>query len=394
MKGIRLMLSVAAVIGAATAYSGNAQEIKGVTEKTISIGQSVALSGYQSMYGVPIRAGTETYFNMINDRGGINGRTIKLITEDNGFLTPQALSNVRKMVSSDGIFALINSMGTAQIAAMQSYMLEQQKVPIFGTYGGILDWFNPPKEGLFGLQVLYENQARVLGRWTAKSGHKKILALHIEGATFTRAAQEIEPGYRTASQDGSVELLGIKLPTSDYAPIAIKVAQTKPDALIVMLTEAETLLLTKELENQSIKLPIYAWAPSVTNKVVEVGGKSVDGMNAVAWTLSPTDDNPGLKEYRDALAKYAPAEKPDFVSLFMFGEAKVFAEALSRMKGPITHAELYKALYSLKNYETGIFPPVTFSPERHQGVSSVVQVKISGGKWISGMTVDFTNANW
>src|SRR5690606_30943327 len=100
-------------------------------------------------YGVPLRDGADAYVKMVNAKGGVNGRQINLVAEDNAFSTPQAIAVTRKMVSSDKIFALINSNGNAQVAATIPYLLEQQKTPIFGPYGGLTDWFAPPRKGLF-----------------------------------------------------------------------------------------------------------------------------------------------------------------------------------------------------------------------------------------------------
>lgn len=389
----RAVISAALLAGIA-ALPVLAQNAKGVTDKEIRLGIMSAMTGPVAAYGIAMQAGTGALFNLVNDRGGVNGRKINLVGEDDAMSTPMAIGVARKMVSGDGIFALVNSGGTPQIDALRPYLIDQNNVSIYGSYGGLLDWYAPPKKGLYGIPVVAEDQARTLGRLAAKEGRKKLLVLHIEAASFERGAKEVETGYRSFSSIGTVELLGVKLPTTDYAPIVIKISQIKPDALVVMVQENETVLLAKELQNQNIKVPMYAWTPSVSLKVLELGGSAVEGLKAVSWTASPTDDTPSVREYRAALAKYFPSEKPDFVSLYTFGASKVFAEALSRMKGPITSEELQKAMYSLKSFETGILPPVTFSPERHLGSSALYPAEVVKGKWQMGPPLDSLNLKW
>lgn len=386
--------AVAGVALSGVGSKGFAQEARGVTAKTIKLGQMVPLTGAVATYGVPIRAGTQAYLGIVNDRGGVNGRKVELITEDNVYSTSQSVALAKKLVGNDGVFALINSQGTAQVAATFPYMFDQEKTPIFGTYGSAGEWFTPPKP-IFGIQVLHEDSAAALGRWTAKDGHKSVAVVHIEAASIAKAAKAAEPSFRKVNPQGAVDFVPVKLPTQDYAPVVLQIIQKKPDALIVMLSEPEFIILVRELRNQGFQAPVYAWAAVVTQNAIDVGGKSFEGVRAFSWTNSPSSDLPAVAEYRAALKKYAPSEKPDFISLYAFGETKIFIEALSRVKGPLTHDALYEALHSLKNYDSGVFPPVTFAADRHQGLTSLVPVQVKGNAWIEvGKWVDSANPDW
>lgn len=390
-----LKASVAGLGMSALGFNAQAQQTRGVSATSIKLGQVVATTGPVAIYGVPIRAGTQAYINMVNDRGGVNGRKIELLTEDSAFSTPQSLAIARRYMSGDGIFALINSMGTAQVGALIPYLVDQEKTPIFGTYGGAVEWFNPPKPGLYGLQVLYEDLAGALGRWSAKEGHKNIMAVHIEGASFTKAAKAVEPMVKGVAGQSTVDFLPVKLPTQDYSPIILQIAQKRPDAIVAMLIESEFITFMRELRNQGVKTPVYAWGPVVTLRTLQNGGATMEGLKAFSWTKAPMSPAPAVAEYRQALQKYALAEKPDFVSLFNFAQTKVFVEALSRVKGPLTHATFYDALHSMQNYDSGIFPPLTFSPTRHQGLTSLVPLQVRNGEWVElGGTIDTSNPKW
>lgn len=380
---------------AALSVSAQAQSVKGVSEKEIRIGTMTSLTGPLAHDGISLQAGTGAAVNAANDRGGINGRKIKLLGEDTAYSAPQALAVIRKMVSSEGsIFAGVGLHAGPQVGAVMPYMLEQQKIPIFGSFGGYKEFYYPPREGMFGTYTLGEDQALVLGRWVAKEGKKKVLTLHIDGSLYGNQAKEIERGGRSISKDGTFDVMAVKFGTTDYAPIAIKIAQAKPDALVTMLSEFETVLLAKELRNQRLDIQLYGWFPVVSQNLIATGGAAVEGMKAVSLTVSPLDDTPAVREYRDTLKKYFPAERPDFFSLYSFAVTKVFLEALSRMKGEPTPQELYKALYTMKNYDGGLLAPITYAPDRHNGTTSVFQAQIVNGKWRMGPAVDATNPNW
>jgi ABC-type branched-subunit amino acid transport system substrate-binding protein len=377
----------ALVLAGVAAFSNQAiSQERGVTDTEIVIGTMNGLTGRLATYAVPIEAGTAAYFNMVNEAGGIKGRKVRLVSEDTASSPPQGLAAVRKMVSQDKIFALLNAGATPQVGAALPY-LEQQKVPVFATYGGLIDWYNPPREGLYGIYVLGEHQAELLGKWAATDGQKKVVVLHIEGASYAKSALEVERGYKSVSGDGDVNLLGVKQPTSDYAPIVINIAQQKPDAIITMLSEPDSILLAKELHNQGMDIQLYAWAPIVSQKVIELGGPAVEGMKAVSMMVSPFDEAPAVQEYRAALEKYYPNEKPDYLSLYAFGAAKALTEAISRIDGVPTQEALYNALNTLDNYDGGIFPPMTFSKDRHEGLLTLFEAQVRNGHWEKGQVL-------
>ena len=99
----------------------------GVTDTEIKIGQSLPYSGPASAYGQIGRA-EAAYFKYLNERGGINGRKINLISLDDGFSPPKAVENIRRLVEQDEVAFIFNVLGTPLNLAVRGY-LNQQKVP-------------------------------------------------------------------------------------------------------------------------------------------------------------------------------------------------------------------------------------------------------------------------
>lgn len=365
----------------AFANPGIAQETPGVTDTSVTVGGWMPLSGPTAIYGTPLKAGTEAYFGLVNERGGVNGRKISWIVEDNQYSTQQTVSIARKLISRDNVLAILNAHGTAATAATFPYVLDQQKVPLLSPYGGAMDWFNPPKAGLFGLLALYEDQGQAVGRWAAEDGHKRIMVIQHSGQSFDVVAQNIVAGIKAVNADAELGSVSVKLGTTDYAPIALEVMNFNPDAIVTIQIQQELVTLAEELKRQGKTVPMYLYAPTTLYSLAELGGDVVDGVKSISLTVSPFADTPQVQEYRDALAKYAPGEKPDFPSLWTFGMAKVFVEALSRVEGSVTREKLTEAYLSLKDYDTGIFPPVTFAKDRMLGVSKMMRMQLTGGEW-------------
>jgi branched-chain amino acid transport system substrate-binding protein len=376
--------------GALALCMGNGMaQSPGVTDKEIKFGSWMPLTGPIAAYGVPQRAGIEAYLNMINDRGGIKGRKFSLVVEDNAFNPQRTLAAARKLITRDEVLALLVPNGTAQSAATFDYVLGEAKVPLLNPYAGAADWYTPPKPNLYGALVLYENQAKALGRWIAKDGHRNIIVVHSALTAFENVAVNFAPGARTVRPDVKVELYATKFDTADYSPIALDIARKKPDAVAFILAQPEIIRLTKEFQSQGFKPGLYTYSPSVANSMLELGGPALEGIKAVSYTPPVTSDAPAIKEYRDALAKYFPNEKPDYVSLTSFALTKIVVEAVNRINGPITRENLARSMDGLKNFDTGIIPTVAYGPDRHLGATVVQRVVAQGGKWIGvGAPID------
>jgi len=115
----------------------------GVTATEIKLGQSMPYSGPASAYG-QIGKAEVAYFKMINEKGGINGRKIILTSYDDAYVPAKAVEQTRKLVESDGVLAVVNSVGTANNTAVQAY-LNQKKVPQLFVATGADKWADPQK---------------------------------------------------------------------------------------------------------------------------------------------------------------------------------------------------------------------------------------------------------
>lgn len=359
-----------------------AQQGPGVTDKEIKLGSWITLTGPLAAYGVPFRAGAEAYINTVNDKGGVKGRKIVLIVEDNAYNPQKTVAAARKLVSRDEVLAVALPFGAVSASAFD-YVLGESKVPMINGYGSALEWFNPPKENLFGAMPLYESQARSIGRWMVKDGHKNIAVVHSALAGFVNVVALIEPGVRSASSTVKVEMVPTKFGTTDYSPIALELTKKNPDAVALIMAQGEVIAAAKELRQQGYKGAFYTYSPSVANSVLELGGPALEGAKAIGLTVPVDSDTPALRQYREALAKYSPGEKPDYVSLIGYALAMATVESLRRIDGPINRPNLVKALYSMRDYDTGIFPPISYAPDRHLGVTRVQRVVAKGGKWVA-----------
>jgi branched-chain amino acid transport system substrate-binding protein len=136
----------------------------GATDTEIKIGNIMPYSGPASAYGV-IGKTEQAYFNKINAEGGINGRKIDFISYDDAYSPPKAVEQARKLVESDEVLLIFNSLGTPSNTAIQKY-LNAKKVPQLFVATGATKW-NDPKDfpWTMGWQPSYQSEARIYAKY-------------------------------------------------------------------------------------------------------------------------------------------------------------------------------------------------------------------------------------
>src|SRR6476619_569031 len=169
MPAIQLRMgafSAAIAVLAATSSGALAQKKydTGATDTEIKIGNIMPYSGPASAYGV-IGKTEEAYFKKINAEGGINGRKINFISYDDTYSPPKTVEQARKLVESDEVLLIFNSLGTASNSAIQKYMNEK-KVPQLFVATGATKW-NDPKQfpWTMGWQPNYQSEGRIYAKY-------------------------------------------------------------------------------------------------------------------------------------------------------------------------------------------------------------------------------------
>src|SRR5499433_2472292 len=161
--------STAIILLAAGGSSALAQKKydPGVTDTEIKIGNIMPYSGPASAYGLIGRT-EAAYFRKINAEGGINGRKIKFISYDDSYSPPKAVEQARKLVESDEVLFVFNSLGTPSNTAIQKYM-NAKKVPQLFVATGATKW-NDPKDfpWTMGWQPNYQSESHIYAKYLLK----------------------------------------------------------------------------------------------------------------------------------------------------------------------------------------------------------------------------------
>jgi branched-chain amino acid transport system substrate-binding protein len=170
--------SAALAILAATSTAALAQQKYdlGATDNEIKIGNIMPCSGPASAYGV-IGKTEEVHFHKINAEGGINGRKINFISYDDAYSPPKTVEQARKLVESDEVLLICNSLGTPPNSAIQKYM-NMKEVPQLFVATGATKW-NDPKEfpWTMGWQPNYQSETQIYAKYILKNRPKARIAV-------------------------------------------------------------------------------------------------------------------------------------------------------------------------------------------------------------------------
>lgn len=145
-------------------YTG--EEVQGVTETEILIGNTAASTGAFATVGEPFNIGLNAALKVYNDAGGYNGKKVRLVHYDDGFDGATGLSYTKKLVEEDKVFALVGHFGTNTVGATLDYIGFEKGIPMVYAATGISGLYNEEAKGyeraIMSVQPIYDAEGRVL----------------------------------------------------------------------------------------------------------------------------------------------------------------------------------------------------------------------------------------
>jgi branched-chain amino acid transport system substrate-binding protein len=338
-----------ATISLTTASIAQTPDSPGVTATEIKLGQTVPLSGPVSAYATFSRASL-AYFAMVNDRGGINGRKVTLISIDDGFSPPKTVEQTRKLVESDGVFAIFAPVGSAPSAATQKY-LNGQKIPQMLIQSGLARW-NNPKEFPWSMSGLlnYEVEAATYGKYILDNIPQSRIAVLYQGDDFGRAyldGLKAGLGSRAAEMIVSAQSFQLSDPTVDSQTLSL--AASKADVLLIAATTKQTVQALKKLGevNWRPQLFISFVASSPERTYSLVGNDIAKGAISMTVFKDPADtelaNDADMKGYFAFMDKYYPSgDRKEGLNVAAYVEGEIMSELMRRCGADLSRENLLK----------------------------------------------------
>jgi ABC-type branched-subunit amino acid transport system substrate-binding protein len=385
--------SVALAFFAASTSAALAQKKydTGATDTEIKIGNIMPYSGPASAYGIIGRT-EAAYFKKINDEGGINGRKINFISYDDAYSPPKTVEQARKLVESDEVLFIFNSLGTPPNSAIQKYM-NSKKVPQLFVATGATKW-NDPKDfpWTMGWQPNYQSETQIYAKYILKEMPNAKIAVLFQNDDYGK-------DYLKGLKDG----LGSKAASMIVAEESYETSEPTIDNHIVKLkaTGADIFvnITTPKFAAQAIKKNAeIGWKPthflnnvsaSVGSVIKPAGFENAQGIISAAYLKDTTDaqwaKDPGMKGFLEFMAKYFPeGDKTDGGTIVGYGVAQTLVQVLKNCGDDLTRANVMKQAASLKDFRTEVLLPgikINTSPTDFYPIQAVQLARFDGETW-------------
>ena len=389
---IRRLMAMVACAAAMSVTAAQAQKKydPGASDTEIRIGNIMPYSGPASSYGV-IGKTEEAFFKMINAQGGINGRKITFITYDDAYSPPKAIEQARKLVESDEVLLIFQSLGTPSNSAIKKYMNAKRVPQLFVASGGTK--FGDPRNfpWTMGFQPNYQSEGRIYARYILDHFPNSKIAVFWQNDD---AGKDQFKGLK----DGLGDKVNMIIADKSY-----EVSDPSIDSQIVALHDsgADTFFswAAPQGSAQAIrKVGELGWKPkfflantatSVASVMKPAGLEFSKGIISTAYLKDPTDptwnNDPAVQNWRAFMDKYYPdGDKTNANNLYGYVEAEAMVQVLKQCGDTLTRDNVMKQAASLKNFHSDLMLPgvmVNTSADDYFPIEQMQLMKFNGETW-------------
>lgn len=353
----------------------------------IRVGTSLALSGPVQSIGKNMALGMEIYFAAANAAGGVAGQKLQLIKRDDGYVPSVAASNMKQLIDQDQVIAVAGNVGTPT-AEVSVPIANERKVLLFGAFTGAgLLRKNPPDRYVINYRASYADETAAMVAGLARAGIRPY-----EIAFFTQ-----NDGYGDAGYEGAIKALlaanyheARQLPHGRYARNTLDVedalltllsAPAQPRAIIMVGTYApcaKFIHLAKRVLPNTLFLNL-----SFVNGEALAEELGDEGNGVIVTQVVPPCPSGGsiCRRYLLDLGKYAPQNKPSFVSLEGYIVADMLVAALRKAGDHPTRESLVTAMEAFRNFDVGTGMNINYDSAHHDGNHAVWANVIRNGEF-------------
>jgi branched-chain amino acid transport system substrate-binding protein len=369
----KTLLMIAAVLAPAVVFA------QGVSADRIKLGQAAVFSGPAAQLGIQMRIGIKAYFDYVNENGGVHGRKLELVTEDDFYESARAPDASKKLIEEHKVFALLGYVGTPTGAAHLP-VVTQAKVPLVGMFTGAEILRDPLNRYVFHVRASYYDETDKIVEQVVSTGGKKISVFY-QADSYGEAGRKgteialAKRGMKIHST-GTVERNTIKV---EEAVKAIHGSQ--PDAVVMVSAYTSCAEFIRQMKRAGSGAIFYNVSFVGSKALADALGKGGVGVAISQVVPFPWGRSvPVVKEYQLA-AKKAGFTDYNFSAMEGFLTAKVMVEALKRTGRELTREKFVDTMEKMDVDLGGFY--VSYSPKNHAG-SKFVDLTIIGqeGKFL------------
>ena len=361
----------------------------GATDNEIKIGNIMPYSGPLSAYALIGRT-EAAFFTKINAEGGINGRKIKFISYDDAFSPPKTVEQARKLVESDEVLLIFQSLGTPTNNAIRPYMNMKQVPQLFVATGATQ--FGEPKSfpWTMGWQPTYQTEGRIYAKYIMQNlPQGKIGILYQNDDSGRDYVKGLKDGL---GAEAATRMIVAELPYDPSQPtIDSQIVALKTMGADIFFNESSPKFAAQAIR----KAAEIGWKPvqflaSISNSVGSVlkpaGLENAEGILSTNYLKDPTDPNwkedPAIGEWAAFMDKYFPeGDKTSTFSVYGYLTAQTMVQVLKQCGDELTRENVMRQAANLKDFEPGLLLPgikINTSPTDYFPVEQMQMSRFNG----------------
>jgi branched-chain amino acid transport system substrate-binding protein len=379
------MRTVFFVVAVACLFSAPCFAERGVTKDTIKLGLILVKTGPVATLGIPDGTGMSDYIKYLNEQGGVHGRKVEFIWEDDEFQPPKSVAALQKLIHRDQVLTVITTGGSQQTIANMNTIKEYKLSNVPNAL--MREFYEPYNPYIFAMGALYETQYQIIVDYIFNDLKEKKPRIGVvyEKKEYGKISLN---AIRERAKEYGVDLVSeLVLPTGavDASSQILALQKQNLDYVITcnLLPSVITFLKTAEKYNYKPKA-VFGFNWATDDMIVNACGEAAENYIGVNFVGGWSDDTPGMRLVRKIAERYGRTEKSlGLTSLYIhgIGASYLFGEAFKRAGRDLNSDTLKAAFETFRNFDTGgITPPITFTPEDHLGSKGVKLFKANIAK--------------
>jgi branched-chain amino acid transport system substrate-binding protein len=362
----------------------------GIADDSIKLGGSYPLSGPASAYR-SIEQGAQAHFKFVNAKGGVDGRKIEFVTLDDAYEPPKAVQNARRLIEEEEVFALFNTLGTANNVAIWDYANKQEVPHLFVATGASLwgaDIDAHPWTS--GWQPDYVTESQVYADFLeAEKPNAKVAVLYQNDAF----GEDLLNGFKKAVEGTDIEVVAeesYEVTDPTVSSQMSKLASSDADTFLNITTPkfgAQAIVAADKLGWKVLHIINNVSASKLL--VLEPAGlDKAQGLISTAYYKDPASpdwtDDQSMKEFKTALAEHEPRANPEDPNcVFGWAAAQTMVEALKGMEEP-TRQSLMDSVRSLDVKVPILLPGIEVATSNDDGypIEAMQIMRFEGENWV------------